>query len=410
MNKVLILDGNTRSALAATRSLGRRGNYVIVADENRRTLAGSSRYCNETFTYPPITESPERFISTIRSECRRRRINVILPMTEMSTETALKYRHELQPASVPFGEFQAFDQLTDKWKLFKLAERLKLSMPKTYFIEHPAALKAVFPKLTFPAVLKPARSMTFENGRWNSNSVIYANSVREMEQLVFKHDCFRRHPFLIQDFIAGQSCGIFLLYDHGKPVAFFSHRRIRENPPSGGVSVLCESIQANPEALKTAQNLLDHVAWHGVAMVEFKIAAHGIPYLIEVNSRFWGSLQLAIDAGVDFPSLAYQLATGGVLAKVGTYRIGVRSRWLLGDLARLYKIVFGKGVIRSDNISRAREVLRFLNFFDTRTQFDVNRWNDLRPFLMELGKSLYHRPAKPWPVDFPHRLHQYAKN
>ena len=36
--------------------------------------------------------------------------------------------------------------------------------------------------------------------------------------------------------------GVFALYDHGKPVGFFAHRRIREKPPSGGVSVLSESI------------------------------------------------------------------------------------------------------------------------------------------------------------------------
>ena len=29
---------------------------------------------------------------------------------------------------------------------------------------------------------------------------------------------------------------------------------------------------------------------------------------MEVNGRFWGSLQLAIDAGVDFPHLCCQLA------------------------------------------------------------------------------------------------------
>ncbi|MCK7577967.1 MAG: ATP-grasp domain-containing protein [Chromatiales bacterium] len=53
--------------------------------------------------------------------------------------------------------------------------------------------------------------------------------------------------------------------------------------------------------LAMAKKLLDAVSWHGVAMVEFRVTLEGKPYLMEINTRFWGSLQLAIDAGVDFP-------------------------------------------------------------------------------------------------------------
>ena len=35
------------------------------------------------------------------------------------------------------------------------------------------------------------------------------------------------------------------------------------------------------------------------------------PKLIEVNPRFWGSLALAIYAGIDFPYLLYKLAMEG---------------------------------------------------------------------------------------------------
>ena len=39
-------------------------------------------------------------------------------------------------------------------------------------------------------------------------------------------------------------------------------------------------------------------------MVEFKLDARdGVAKLMEINGRFWGSLQLAVDAGVDFPAI-----------------------------------------------------------------------------------------------------------
>ena len=86
-----------------------------------------------------------------------------------------------------------------------------------------------------------------------------------------------------------------------RPVAFFAHKRLRERPPWGGVSVLSESAEPDPRLKALARQLLDDACWHGVAMVEFKVAPDGTPYLMEINTRFWGSLQLAIDAGVDFP-------------------------------------------------------------------------------------------------------------
>ncbi len=76
--------------------------------------------------------------------------------------------------------------------------------------------------------------------------------------------------------------------------------------------------------------LLDALGWHGVAMVEFKREeATGRFVLMEVNPKFWGSLELAIVSGVDFPYLASRMAVEGEIDPVLSYREGVRFRWLL---------------------------------------------------------------------------------
>jgi hypothetical protein len=56
---------------------------------------------------------------------------------------------------------------------------------------------------------------------------------------------------------------------------------------------------------------------------------------MEINGRYWGSLQLAIDAGVDFPRLHLDVAEGHGPASPPEYRAGIRSRWELGDLDHL---------------------------------------------------------------------------
>lgn len=390
MEKVLILDGNARSALAATRSLGRRGVYVVVGGETEKTLSGASKYCRETLTYPPAGENPEAFISTIAAECAERGISVIFPMTDLSTSTVLRYRQRLRQFKLPYAEFTAFNALTDKCRLFELAERLNVSIPKTHCVTDLGSLEEICPTVKFPAVLKPHRSIIYSNDRWITASVHYANSVQELKQTVARHEYLNQHPFLIQEYIAGKAQGIFALYDRGRPMAFFAHRRVRENPPSGGVSVLSESIPIDPEQRRMAQAILDFVGWHGVAMVEFKVAPDGTPYLMEVNGRFWGSLQLAIDAGVDFPWLLFQLATGKDLDAVNAYSIGVRWRWWLGDLARLGKVLVGNGSSPHRPVpGKMRSVLQFLGFFEKNTRNDGNARGDIMPFLFEFRRFLW---------------------
>lgn len=389
LDAILILDGNTRSALAATRSLGRKGVRVVVADETKRTLAGSSRYCSETFAYPPPGTDSDAFIAAIRQECARRRVGVIFPMAEVSMAIVLSRRKELRGAAVPCVEAGTFDLISDKGQLVELAHRLGIRTPKTHFVGDRKSLRALYSRLEFPVVLKPCRSRIRSEGRWISASVKYAGSVRELEEHIDRFAFLKLHPFLVQEYVPGRGHGIFALYDKGRPAAWFAHRRLRERPPSGGVSVLSESVDCNPAALRMARTLLDYVGWHGVAMVEFKVTREGVPYLMEVNGRFWGSLQLAIDAGVDFPWLLYQLATGKTPDQVHRYARGVRSRWLLGDLASLYRTLSGNGsAFHLRPAHKAASVIQFLKLIDQRTRYEVNRWDDIKPFFFELSHCL----------------------
>jgi predicted ATP-grasp superfamily ATP-dependent carboligase len=403
LGRVLILDGNTRCALAATRSLGRKGVHVVVADVTERTLSGASRYCRESFTYPSPAINPGGFLTIVKRECSLRRIGVILPMAELTTATVLRHHEDFRSLRVPFGELEAFDKLTDKWKLLKLAQQFHLSIPETHFISGINSIDAICQVLKFPVVLKPHCSTIWSHGRWMSTSVHYACSAEELKKIASGYEYFNEHPFLVQEYISGRGEGVFALYDHGKSIAFFAHRRLRERPPTGGVSVVSESIEPNPEAQRIARTLLDHVGWHGVAMVEFKVSANGTPYLMEVNGRFWGSLQLAIDAGVDFPWLLYQMAVGRKVGKVKRYATGVKCRWLLGDFVRLCQVLINCGSRPGPlPFGKVQSVLQFLNFCEKTSRCEVNRWGDLKPFWVEvtqyiraLGSEFVNRKVNP---------------
>jgi predicted ATP-grasp superfamily ATP-dependent carboligase len=382
MRVVLVLDGNQRSALAAVRSLGKRGIPVIVGDESAPTLAGCSKYCREAMVYPSPYFQPTEFVQTVKTQSVRRAVEVLFSMSDVTTPLLLQYQDEFEAEGIKIASAssRAFETLTDKRKLCGLAQELDIPIPMTRAVASPEALRSALGELRLPVVLKPYRSRIFTGSQWITASVAYADSVESLDRTMAENESFRNHPFLLQEYIKGEGRGIFALYDHGRCVALFAHRRLREKPPSGGVSVLSESVNVDPDMGKLSRRLLDHVGWHGVAMVEFKISPEGAPYLMEVNARFWGSLQLAIDAGVDFPWLLYQMATNVPLDRIDEYRVGLKNRWLLGDLDHLYLTLKNS----TPAVQKCRAILSFLNFFNRDTKHEIDRWSDLRPFLFEL--------------------------
>jgi predicted ATP-grasp superfamily ATP-dependent carboligase len=169
--------------------------------------------------------------------------------------------------------------------------------------------------------------------------------------------------------------------NRGRLRAAFAHRRLREKPPSGGVSVLSESVALDPQLLAQSERILEALKWHGVAMVEFKRDSRdGVPKLLEINGRFWGSLQLAVDAGVDFPALLYRLAVEGDVEPVFDYEVGVRLRWWLGSVDWL--------LLRSRETGRLRAVREFLRPVGRRTRGEVLRRDDPVPAALEVSQYL----------------------
>jgi predicted ATP-grasp superfamily ATP-dependent carboligase len=239
-------------------------------------------------------------------------------------------------------------------------------------------------------VIKPGRSRVLTEKGWLSTGVTYANNESELRATLAALPP-ETYPVLLQERIQGPGEGFFALYAHGKPVAFFAHRRLREKPPSGGVSVLRESAEIASDTRAYGTALLDALQWHGVAMVEFKRdAISGRLYLMEINARFWGSLQLAIDAGVDFPLLLAKIAAGETPAPV-QHRVGVRSRWLLGDLDVLIKVLTKPRAslnLPANFPSRGRFLWEFLQFWRKDQRDEIWQGDDRKPGWFELRKWL----------------------
>jgi predicted ATP-grasp superfamily ATP-dependent carboligase len=227
-----------------------------------------------------------------------------------------------------------FDAVNDKVGLMDRAASLGIDVPASATAAAPDD-PAVGAWTHFPAVVKPGRSVVETARGREKTTVAFVDDAAALARTLADLPA-GAYPVMLQERLHGPGLGVFLLLDRGERVAHFAHRRLREKPPEGGVSVYRESVQAPPELVERAERLLLAYDWNGVAMVEFKHdTASGRTALMEINGRFWGSLQLAVDAGVDFPRLLLDRFLELGRDRCDAYRTGIRSRWEWGDVDHL---------------------------------------------------------------------------
>jgi len=320
-----------------------------------------------------------------------------MPMSDITTLTLARAMQDglldCRMCAPPLDKLEA---AADKRTTLELAMQLGVPVPRSIVLEqHRDAERDL--DLPYPLVIKPARSRVWYKGKWLFNAVSYARTPEEL-QATLREFVPAQFPVLLQERIEGPGVGVFACYDRGRLVALFSHRRLREKPPSGGVSVLRESVPVDPAADAHAQALLGALAWHGPAMVEFKMDQRDNSLkLMEINGRLWGSLQLAIDAGVDFPRLMARIMAEDNVTPVLSYRIGVRTRWLWGDVDSILALFLKSREelnLPPDHPGRWRTLLDFLVPWSRGLRYEVLSLEDPRPWIYESRHWLFPKRSK----------------
>ena len=108
-------------------------------------------------------------------------------------------------------------------------------------------------------------------------------------------------------------------------------------PVPAGWTARAHTLPLDTDLLRGAERLLDDLGWIGLVELEFIRGADGGPRLIDFNGRYYGSMQLAVAAGMDFPRLWAEDATGHNPEPSPAARVGVRFQRIGGDLRRALK-------------------------------------------------------------------------
>ena len=372
--KVFVTDAQMRSSVAVIRSLGRQGLEVTGGEETRFTTGFFSKYCKHNVVYPSPKKSQDRFLKYMLELVKDNEYAVIFPMTDDTVVPIVEHKKEFSKYTImPLPDYDVLINAIDKAKTLRIAMKNDIPCPETHFINNLSDLEEIKNDLNYPIILKPTRG-------FGARGVELCESEDELE-LKSKEVYAIHGPFLVQEYIPhGDELGVYALFNFdSEPRAVTVQKRIRSYPISGGPSTLRESIK-NPELVEIAFELLKILKWQGVAMVEFRIDPRdNTPKLMEINPRFWGSLQLSIFSGVDFPYLLYKLVTEGDIEPVMDYKEGVKCRWLLpGDILQFLSA--------PSKIENLREFCRF------RTNYDIISLDDPGPtfgFMLATARYLF---------------------
>ena len=377
---VLITNASYKNTLAAVRSLGEKGVDVTVAGEKKFASAFFSKYCRDRKLYTSPTRNHTKFVKDILQLVEKGRIDLLFPVG-VDTTVPISYCKEkfLPYTEVPIADYETLAKAHEKPETLKLAKKLGIPVPETFFPRSIEEVEKISRKVDYPVIIKRRRGSGVKQG---------IRYVRSKDELVPKYNEIESLPSdslineqklpMIQEYIPGEIRDVCVLFNNGKPRAALVQRRIWTWPPEGGPGILNETI-SDPHIRSLALKLMEKIRWHGLAQVEFKLDSEGKPKLMEVNPKFWGTLELSIKAGIDFPYLLYKMTVNGDIDPLFTYQNRLKIMWLFPrDVYYLLKAP-----------SRIKNLTYFIKLLQARkTTTDIS-FRDLKPEFIKLLSTIY---------------------
>ncbi len=227
------------------------------------------------------------------------------------------HRDGLQ-ASVPHPPHERLLRAVDKVELASAAGRAGIETPQTLDGQASDRDVVVKPRI-YQAI--PHEPMVF------SHSHEAAYRVAELAELGVEA--------IVQERVHGHLMAYSVVADGDSRVIARVQQEARAIwPPDAGTSARAETVPIDEVLAAKVSRLVEELGWVGLVELQFVVPEDGRAVLIDFNGRFYGSLALAVAAGVNLPAIWASVAIGRPVAPSGEASIGVRYQWEEGDLRR----------------------------------------------------------------------------
>ena len=329
MKALILEDGASRQALTASRALASAGWTVGVGAERRRGLAASSRSTSHLHVVPPPERDLDGFVAGVNEAIDAEGYDLVFGARDTEV-LALSMRREEIGSIVPHPPHDRVLRALDKVELNAAAGRAGIAVPGT----GPASEEALA-ALDGPSIVKARLHVQLGAGvRPPRLDTIVAATAAEAAARAAEIRAANGEP-LLQELVSGRLLEVAVLADRDGTVLAEVHQVAeRISPPEAGVAVRARTLTVDREISERIAALVAELGWWGLAEAQFVVPAGGEPRLIDFNGRFYGSLALAVGAGVNLPAMWAAMATGRAVRRSPPARVGVRYQWFLGDVRR----------------------------------------------------------------------------
>ena len=276
--KILVTDGEYKHAISLIKNIKRSypsaDIFAQLSAPQLKIFTPNKRICT------PIIGSFEQVID-------RYNFDIIVPVSG----SAVKFASTLSLNSILLSPEELVDQLLNKENLGRIVADYGIHYPKTSIFNVQNTQNSDYPFIVKTADETQEKIETI----YIYNQADLLNHHKELSSL---HS--RGVNLIKQQLIRGEARGFFAICKEGEIICEFMHQRVRQIPHTGGSSTAAKSINDEKLAL-SCRYFLNHIKWSGPIMFEFLYnSMDGQYYLIEINPKFWGSLDLAHQSGVDF--------------------------------------------------------------------------------------------------------------
>ncbi|HUC59360.1 MAG TPA: hypothetical protein VMA95_18300 [Streptosporangiaceae bacterium] len=370
-----VVIGGDYQGLGIARSLGRRGIPVCVIDDEI-SIARASRFVKFSLRVGDL-RTERSLIAALAAA--RDRIGapgwVLFPTRDETVAQIAANRDRLRADfRVPTPALASIGMAWDKRETYRLAQKLGIPLPRTWFPEAESDLAAV--DVSSPVIIKPAIKEHFfyatRAKAWR------ADTERELAALYRKAaEIIGADEIIVQEMIPGggaEQYAYCAFFREGEAAASMTALRLRQHPSDFGRASTFAKTVALPEIADYSLSFLREIGYYGLVELEYKRDPRDGDFkLLDVNARTWGYHTLGAKAGADFPYLLYLDQTGAAAAE-SRARTGVTWVRLATDVPNALRD------LRAGNL-RAGDYLRSVFKADTEAVFAAR---DPLPFLYEL--------------------------
>jgi predicted ATP-grasp superfamily ATP-dependent carboligase len=370
--KILVTSGKWQAALACVQSYGRAGHEVYLFDPDPDVPLGRSRYCAGVIRAPKDSQAEYRnaLIRTLENGG----FDLMVPISDDVVDVVADYQDDIRKlCRIEVAAPESLALARNKAATCQFAESKGILTPKTYYPATIEETQALSRSIDYPCVAKFPRGTS-------SLGVRICHSASDLLDFFQSTDSADNWP-IVQDYVPGDIYDITAICNRGEVVAYFTFYsplavQVGGTPPYA-------FTYRSPEFLETAFRVLRELRWHGAIDLDFLRGPDGKFYLLEINPRLSGTVNMAQKLGIDLPRAYFDVAFGNTRRN---YQVDYDNEILFRNVLTA-ELKWLKG----DPPRRAWLALKYALRYRNRTNIYWRDWpliwSELKQGLAELSKS-----------------------